>query len=67
MGVKQRTAAFRKSMGQMEGGEGRLTLFRERMASFIGTLALSAVVAAHMGDSDHPKGKILFIWQLPCF
>lgn len=68
--VKRRTAAHHKSVAQTEGEGGMLSSFEERVASLIGRSAISGVVAAHVGDSDHPQGenKLLgMVKDLDCY
>ena len=57
--VKRRIAAHRRSITATGGGTGgeELTPFDQRVAAIVGDTALSGVVGAHEGDTDHPQGK----------
>ena len=57
--VKRRVSAHRRSVTATGGGTGveELSPFDKRGASLVGDTALSGVVGAHEGDTDHPQGK----------
>ena len=57
--VKRRVPAHRRSVTATGGGTGveELSPFDQRGASLVGDTALSGVVGAHEGDTDHPQGK----------
>ncbi|KAE8284740.1 Nuclear apoptosis-inducing factor 1 [Larimichthys crocea] len=55
MEVKRRVSAHRRSMTATGGGSGveELSSFDRRVASLVGDTALTGVVGAHEGDTDH--------------
>ena len=57
--VKRRVSAHRRSVTATGGGTGvgELSPFDLRVAALIGDTALTGVVGAHEGDTDHPQGK----------
>uniref|UniRef100_A0A8C5CWD2 Myb/SANT-like DNA-binding domain-containing protein n=1 Tax=Gadus morhua TaxID=8049 RepID=A0A8C5CWD2_GADMO len=57
--VKQRVSAHRRSVTETGGGTGvgELSPFDLRVAALIGDTALTGVVGAHEGDTDHPQDK----------
>lgn len=66
--MKRRPAAHHKSVAQTAGGG--VSSFEERVASLIGRSAISRVVAARVGDSDHPQSenKLLgMVKDLDCY
>lgn len=59
MDMKWRAAAHCQSVARNGRWERRLTSFEGRVAALIGTMSISEVVAAHMGDSDQPQSSCL--------
>uniref|UniRef100_A0A8C5C235 Myb/SANT-like DNA-binding domain-containing protein n=1 Tax=Gadus morhua TaxID=8049 RepID=A0A8C5C235_GADMO len=57
--VKRRVSAHRRSVTATGGGTGvgELSPFDLRVAALIGDTALTGVVGAHEGDTDHPQDK----------
>ncbi|XP_062242744.1 nuclear apoptosis-inducing factor 1-like [Platichthys flesus] len=57
--VKRRVSAHRRSVTATGGGMGvgELSPFDLRVAALIGDTALTGVVGAHEGDTDHPQDK----------
>ncbi|XP_059896290.1 uncharacterized protein LOC132448783 [Gadus macrocephalus] len=57
--VKRRVSAHRRSVTTTGGGTGvgELSPFDLRVAALIGDTALTEVVGAHEGDTDHPQDK----------
>ncbi|KAK0146346.1 Nuclear apoptosis-inducing factor 1 [Merluccius polli] len=59
MEVKRRVSAHRRSVTATGGGTGveELFPFDQRVACLVGDTALTGVVGAHEGDTDHPHGS----------
>nr|XP_008279744.1 PREDICTED: nuclear apoptosis-inducing factor 1-like [Stegastes partitus] len=57
--VKTRTIVQRQSVAKTGGGRGmdKLTPFEQRVAAIVGDTALTGVVRANVGDSDHPQAS----------